>query len=91
MTVVDVESTVGGGSLPGQLLPSRAFALTVPSPQKTAARLRQPAAGHIPVVARIEEDRLLFDARTVLPEQDGALLDTLRWVLANPDVGAGGD
>ncbi len=69
--VVSAESTVGGGSLPGESLPTRALVLTVPSPDDMAARLRR---GRPPVVARIEDDRLLFDPRTVLPEQDEALL-----------------
>ncbi len=69
--VVAAQSTVGGGSLPGESLPTRTLALAVPSPDDMAARLRR---GTPPVVARIEADRLLFDPRTVLPEQDDALL-----------------
>ncbi len=72
--VVSAQSTVGGGSLPGETLPSVALALSVPSPDAMASRLR---AGTPPVVARIEADRLLFDPRTVLPEQDDALLAAL--------------
>jgi L-seryl-tRNA(Ser) seleniumtransferase len=63
-------STVGGGSLPGETLPTRLVALDVASPDATAARLR---AGEPPVIARIEDDRLVLDPRTVLPEQDGRL------------------
>ncbi|MCW5852001.1 MAG: L-seryl-tRNA(Sec) selenium transferase [Anaerolineae bacterium] len=73
-SVVSVESTVGGGSLPGETLPSVALALSVPSPDTLAARLR---TGALPVVARIEAGRLLLDPRTVLPEQDDALLAAL--------------
>ena len=69
--VVAAESTVGGGSLPGESLPTRALALAVASPDDLATRLRR---GTPPVIARIEGDRLLFDPRTVLPEQDDALL-----------------
>jgi L-seryl-tRNA(Ser) seleniumtransferase len=72
--VVDGESTVGGGSLPGETLPTRLLALSVPSPDTVAARLR---ASEPPVVARIERDRLLLDPRTVLPEQDEDLLTAL--------------
>ena len=43
MAVVAAESTIGGGSLPGQTLPTRALALEVPSPDALAARLRHPA------------------------------------------------
>ena len=76
--VVPSESTVGGGSLPGQILPTRVLALEVPSPDALAARLR---AADPPVVARIEGDRLLLDPRTVLPEQDATLIEAMRATL----------
>jgi L-seryl-tRNA(Ser) seleniumtransferase len=78
ISVVAAESTVGGGSLPGQTLPTRALALEVPSPDALAARLR---AANPPVVARIEDDRLLLDPRTVLPEQDTMLIEVVRATL----------
>jgi L-seryl-tRNA(Ser) seleniumtransferase len=64
-------STVGGGSLPGESLPTRLVALEVSSPDALAARLR---AGEPPVIARIEDGRLVLDPRTILPEQDTTLL-----------------
>ncbi len=67
-------STVGGGSLPGEELPTCLAALRVPSPDLVAARLR---LAKPPVVARIEGDRLLLDPRTVFPDQDDALLEAL--------------
>ncbi len=70
--VVEAESTVGGGSLPGETLPTRALALKVASPDKFAARLRE---NYPPIVARIEAERLLFDPRTVMEKEDAALLD----------------
>ena len=69
--VSEGRSTVGGGSLPGETLPTSVVALAAPSPDTLARRLRQ---GTPPVVARIEDDRLLLDPRTVLPEQDDDLL-----------------
>jgi len=65
------ESTVGGGSLPGETLPTWVLALTVKSPDKFLARLREQEP---PIIARTENDKVLFDPRTVLPEQEGALL-----------------
>jgi L-seryl-tRNA(Ser) seleniumtransferase len=70
-TVIDAESTVGGGSLPGETLPTRAFAIETSSPDELAARLRR---SHVPIVARIEEGRVVFDPRTVLPSEDDALV-----------------
>jgi len=75
LSVVVAESTVGGGSLPGQTLPTRALALEVSSPDTLATRLR---AADPPIVARIEDDRLLLDPRTVLPEQDAMLVEAVR-------------
>jgi L-seryl-tRNA(Ser) seleniumtransferase len=67
-------STVGGGSLPGESLPTFVLSLAVKSPAKflDGLRLQSP-----PVIARTENDRILLDPRTVLPEQDGALLVNL--------------
>lgn len=76
--VIDGESTVGGGSLPGATLPTALLALTVPHPTAFAARLRAAAA---PVIARIADDRVLFDPRTVLPGQEAALLHTIQSTL----------
>ncbi len=78
ISLIPAESTVGGGSLPGQTLPTRALALEVPSSDALAARLR---AANPPIVARIEDDRLLLDPRTVLPEQDTTLIEVVRAAL----------
>ena len=69
--VVEGESTVGGGSLPGESMPTYLLSLTVKSPDKFLKKLRDQ---HPPIIARTENDRVLLDPRTVLPEQEGALL-----------------
>jgi L-seryl-tRNA(Ser) seleniumtransferase len=69
-SVVPGRSTVGGGSLPGETLPTQLVALDAASPDAVATQLR--SAGS-PVIARIEEDRLVLDPRTVLPEQEAVL------------------
>ncbi len=79
--VVPGLSTVGGGSLPGEDLPTFLLALDVPSPDRVMASLRQCDP---PVITRTENDRLLLDPRTVLPEQEGTLLDSLLKVLRKP-------
>ncbi len=92
----DGHSTVGGGSLPGETLPTVLCSISLarsPSspaasegPQREvgeiAARLRR---GDPPVVARVSRDALLLDPRTVFPRQDAALLDALRRALIEPD------
>ena len=73
--VINGESTVGGGSLPGETLPTFILALRVQGPNRFIARLREL---HPAIIARLEDDRVVLDPRTVLPEQEGALLDGLR-------------
>jgi L-seryl-tRNA(Ser) seleniumtransferase len=43
--------------------------------------------GDPPVVARLEEDRLVLDLRTVAPEQDATVAEALRRVLATDTAG----
>lgn len=80
--VVDSVSTVGGGSLPGQTLPTKVLAISVDSVDTLAEKLRS-TQNTPPVIARIEDDRLILDPRTVLPEQDQPLISALQNVLVN--------
>ena len=73
--VIAGESAVGGGSLPSETLPTWLFALDVKKPDKFLSQLRKQ---NPPVIARTENDRVLLDPRTVLPEQEGALLVALQ-------------
>ena len=77
-TVIPGQSTVGGGSLPGENLPTFVLALAVRDPQAFLGQLRREQP---PIVARTEKDQVLLDPRTVLPEQEAALLDGLKNVL----------
>ena len=65
--VLASESTVGGGSLPGESLPTWVLALTVNGSDTFLKKLRREQP---PIIARTENDRILLDPRTVLPEQD---------------------
>jgi L-seryl-tRNA(Ser) seleniumtransferase len=79
----DAESVIGGGSTPGQRLPTSVIA--VASPRHSAAsleeRLRNRERG-IPVVARVEAGRLLLDLRTVFPGQEAALAEAVTEALS---------
>jgi L-seryl-tRNA(Ser) seleniumtransferase len=74
--VIDGYSTIGGGSAPGSTLPTALLELEAAALSASAltARLRgrRPA-----VIARIEDDRVVLDLRTVLPDQDHALVQVL--------------
>jgi L-seryl-tRNA(Ser) seleniumtransferase len=76
--IADGASLVGGGSTPAQSLPTKLLRVssTRHSASQLESRLRRPTLG-VPVIARIEDDRLLLDLRTVFPEQDAALVEAL--------------
>jgi len=78
LEIADSASLVGGGSTPAQSLPSKVIRVSSArhSATQLEARLRRPSSG-IQVIARIEDDRLLLDLRTVFPEQDAALRESL--------------
>ncbi len=73
--VIDGQSVVGGGSLPGQTLPSRVVTIRVESPDEAARRLREHEP---PVIVRREEGRLIVDPRTVLERDESELLYALK-------------
>ncbi|HRO92051.1 MAG TPA: L-seryl-tRNA(Sec) selenium transferase, partial [Promineifilum sp.] len=72
-TTAPDESYVGGGSLPGESLPTRVVVVDpgAMSAGELAARLR---AAPLPVIGRIHDGRLRLDPRTVLPGQEEGLL-----------------
>ena len=76
--VADGASLAGGGSTPAQSLPSKVIRIASArySAAKLEQRLRRAPAG-ISVIARVEEDRLILDLRTVFPEQEPLLVKTL--------------
>jgi L-seryl-tRNA(Ser) seleniumtransferase len=76
LELVDSQSAVGGGSAPTVGVPTVAISVTHPSksPDALATALR---SGQPPVVARVADDRLLVDLRTVPPEDEETLLAAL--------------
>ena len=75
--IIDGESVIGGGAAPSAALPTRLLAVTREglSADEISARLR---AGNPPIIARVEEGRVLLDLRTVFPEQDEKMMAALR-------------
>lgn len=69
-----VESTIGGGSLPGETLASWAVRLKTDGPQRLLAALR---SGTPAVIGRIDDDAVVLDLRTVDPSDDGRLADAI--------------
>lgn len=74
--IIGGESLVGGGSAPTSTLPTFLIAITAQSlsADQLAERLR---LGSLPVVARVEEGRVLLDLRTVFEDEDELLLNAL--------------
>lgn len=75
---LDVRSTVGGGSLPGETLASVALALGTRSADRSLAALRR---GTPAVMGRIEDGRVVLDLRTVAPESDEPLASAVAAIL----------
>jgi L-seryl-tRNA(Ser) seleniumtransferase len=81
--VIDGETMVGGGSLPGGTLPTRLVAIgergrrkkETSTSQAINTRLRNMS---VPIIGRISEERLLLDPRSVLPEDDATVLAALQ-------------
>ncbi len=76
--VIDGLSTIGGGSLPEETLPTCLLALKVPQPNRFLAKLR---AQTPPIIGRIENERVVFYPRTVFPDQEPLLLAGIRGAL----------
>ena len=78
-SVVESKSAIGGGSLPGETLPSVALRIDCDAlgagPDDVLAQLR---SGQDAVIGRIEDGHVLLDPRTVLPEEDEAVSSAVR-------------
>ena len=79
IAIVESRSVLGGGSAPGATLPTRALAVRSPriSADDLAKRLRR---YEMPIVARVEDDCLLLDLRTVEPAQDATIIAALLYI-----------
>jgi L-seryl-tRNA(Ser) seleniumtransferase len=79
--IIDGESVIGGGAAPSSVLPTRLVALSCAglSADEFAGRLR---ASDTPVIARVEDGRVLLDLRTVFTEQDELVAAALRQIAA---------
>jgi L-seryl-tRNA(Ser) seleniumtransferase len=75
------ESMIGGGSLPGETLPTMLLELKGDGGRLVGVARRLRAAA-VPVVARVRDGALLLDPRTVDPADDGAVVQALKLALA---------
>ena len=83
-TLEDGESVVGGGSTPGQSLPTTLVAVS--HERLGAASLEEGLRRHSPpVIVRIENDRVLVDLRTVFEEQESDIVTALNELGGNDE------
>jgi L-seryl-tRNA(Ser) seleniumtransferase len=84
--VIDGESMVGGGSLPGATLPTKLAAIGAAKKAKQsfaqglAEKLRK---RDVPIIARIDSDVLLLDPRSVFPEEDEIVVKAMKEITEN--------
>jgi L-seryl-tRNA(Ser) seleniumtransferase len=76
LEIIDGESLIGGGAAPSSVLPTRLIALSHAdlSADELSSHLR---ASNPPIIARVEDGRVLLDLRTVFPEQDTVVADAI--------------
>ena len=75
--VIKSHSTVGGGSLPGEVLDT--YALAIKPINSSASKISYSLRTYeTPIISRIEADRVILDARTVLPAQDHIVIEALK-------------
>ena len=79
--IVDGESILGGGAAPSSVLPTRVLAVSCEglSADELSIRLRD---SDPPIIARVEDGRVLLDLRTVFPEQEAAVVAALTRIAA---------
>lgn len=79
-TVERSRSTIGGGSLPGQTLPTSVLSIDPPGSAQNFVRCLRESP--VAVVARIENNRIMLDPRTVFPDQDNAVIEAIKFALS---------
>ena len=86
LEICDGCSVIGGGAAPSAVLPTRLLAITHSrlSADELCSRLR---ASDPPIIARVEDGRVLLDLRTVFPDQDGAVAAVLLTLAENREMG----
>ncbi len=79
--VVTGTTMVGGGSLPGEGMPTYCVAISsTEGPERLSQAMR---SGDVPIVARIEDERVLIDPRTMDVADDDLLVRLVRAALPN--------
>ena len=75
------QSAIGGGSLPAETRPTFVWSIETERPNDDARTLRDHEP---PIIARVDHDRLILDPRTVMPDEDAAVIAALRQLIGAP-------
>ena len=78
---VESDAYIGGGSLAQERIASIAVAIKTEKTDGAAARLREETP---PIIARIDDGRLLLDLRTIAPEEDRVVISALKKLAPTP-------
>jgi L-seryl-tRNA(Ser) seleniumtransferase len=81
--MVDEWSTIGGGSMPQETIPTKALALNVKSSNAFMKALR---SLEIPIIARIVQDQVVFDPRTIMEAQEETFLTEMKTMIEKFDL-----
>ena len=77
-------SIIGGGSLPGEVLPTWLLVIDGNTIRGGAAYLSHALrTGDTPVIGRIDNNKILLDPRTILPEDESVFKDMVKLTLTN--------
>ncbi|KPK77820.1 MAG: hypothetical protein AMJ89_01720 [candidate division Zixibacteria bacterium SM23_73] len=80
ITIGESASTVGGGSLPGETLPTVVISVeSAESADRQAKRFREQSP---PIIGRIEDERFMLDLRTIFPHQDELIIKAIKKIFA---------
>jgi len=75
--IIDGQSVIGGGAAPSSTLPTRLLALT-PANGSADSLMAHLRSQEPPMIARVQDGRVLLDLRTVFPEQDALIIASLQ-------------
>jgi L-seryl-tRNA(Ser) seleniumtransferase len=76
---VAADAYLGGGSTPGEAIPS--LALSIRSSLNAGTLAVQFRKYNPPIIGRVEEDHFLLDLRTIPPDEDSLLIEAIKSIL----------
>lgn len=82
VSIIDGRSQVGSGSVPAETMATKMLSIR-PAQMSADALAKRLRYNEIPIFARIHQESVLFDFRTIQPDEDNLIIDALRKILGN--------